>query len=271
VSPGASIGLSRQIGILLDAQQNGALLLALMAASGIIWIWVGRQIRSGRQPLEYEPRASERRSLPAIAFTLLLIGYSAFSRLTSSSGEVTLELVKHNCAISLGITVFLALLLLLPRQSRLSDYGIRTAKLPEQIVIGAAGFLASYLPVFAVAVISAPWRSIETQHRYLTFVQANSGPTALAWILFAVAILAPISEELQYRPVADPRTLCHSRRRHCVQRRARFSRLGSARSAGAGAGICLLSQQQLPRGRHCSRPFQRAERLHFAGGFSTGA
>lgn len=185
----------------MDSQQHVALFLALTAASGIIWVWVGRQLRSGQQPLEYEPRATERRSLPAVVFTLLLIGYSTFSSFTSSSGEVTLELVKHNCVISLGITVFLGILLLLPRQSRFSDFGIRLSKLPEQIVIGATGFLASLMPVFAVLVLTAPLRSVETQHPYLTFVHDNPGSSTVAWVIFAVAIMAPIAEELQYRVI----------------------------------------------------------------------
>lgn len=185
----------------MDAEQHGGLLLALTLASAGLWYYIIRNLRSGRQPVPYEPRNPPHWNLPVVAFALFLISLSVFSLKGDGNAEVTLEIVQRTCSFSLLVSGLIGALLLLNKESRLADFGIQLARLPEQLRIGAMGFLASLLPVYTVIVLTSHWRTIEKQHPFLTFVQENPGPESVAWVVLTVAILVPIAEELQYRVV----------------------------------------------------------------------
>jgi len=190
------------------------ILLIIAAISGTVWVYVVRSLSKGTRPLPMAPRSKPLWNPIVVGVTLLIVGLAVYSQIASAqpvaAGEsaepapdAALQLLQENCLVNLLSVALLLVLLLLRRSARLSDFGIGLADWRKQVRIGAMGFVASLLPVYAVVALTLAWRDPETQHPLLRMLSDHPSPTVVAWIAFAVVVTAPLAEELQYRVIVQ--------------------------------------------------------------------
>lgn len=132
---------------------------------------------------------------------LLPLAWVAMQLLPGEVPEPSLETVKSACLFSVVLlAIFLMLLCSMPRY-RLSDFGIDLRQWKPQITHGAAGFLASMLPVLLIATAAENLglRTEKTQHVFLKTLASEPSLSTIAWLVLAVVVLAPLTEELIYR------------------------------------------------------------------------
>jgi membrane protease YdiL (CAAX protease family) len=92
-------------------------------------------------------------------------------------------------------------LLLAAGPVRRQDFGWDPATWRSDLVAGAAGFLASLIPVFLVNALveKLGLRPEGVRHLFFKILEADSRAAVLAWIAVSVVVLAPLAEELTYR------------------------------------------------------------------------
>ena len=80
-------------------------------------------------------------------------------------------------------------------------WGFRRKDIGGQILTGGMGAVASFLPVYAALMLTAPFRNAENQHVLLQLMESNSDAATVVWIGLAVTVTAPMVEELMYRVI----------------------------------------------------------------------
>jgi membrane protease YdiL (CAAX protease family) len=185
----------------------GAIVLLLVGlavtGSAAVWSLVLWRWQRGQPVLPRQDTAPPARSPLAVAVTLGWTGLALVSRLGASEPAMVPSLgqVQFNSLVSIGLLAILMLVLAHSSPRGLADFGVRTQRWPAQIGLGALTFLASILPVMAVLLATQAWRTRETQHPYLQALMSAEGWPLLAWIAWAVVVLAPLLEELMYRVI----------------------------------------------------------------------
>jgi membrane protease YdiL (CAAX protease family) len=84
---------------------------------------------------------------------------------------------------------------------RREDFGWNPANWRGDLLIGAAGFFASLIPVSYVneGVENLGLRGEGVKHLFFKILDGDSGSRILFWIALSVVVLAPLAEELTYR------------------------------------------------------------------------
>ena len=115
----------------------------------------------------------------------------------------TLESLQGSNMINFILLISLLVLLSKFGERRLSEFGISWGNWIRETLYGILGFFASLLPVYLVQWASLNWkfRTEETQHPLLKFLQENPGPETILWIALAAVVLAPLAEELVFRVI----------------------------------------------------------------------
>ena len=192
------------------------LFAGLLTASFGVWAWIAVcLVYRWRQPLPFQAEGREVPNqltawlaLSWIAFQLVSVVADSLSRYLYGgteelSAETSLVSVQFSCVINIFILAMFTLLLAGAPDRRLSDFGIDLQAGGRELTYGTLGFLASVLPVTAVLAGLQFGGALtpESQHSFLRLLQQDSGCVAIAWIVFAVVVLAPLTEELLFRVI----------------------------------------------------------------------
>lgn len=179
---------------------------ALCLASFGVWGWAATRLARGEQPLPMRPREPAPwppvvvASAFPVAFLILLItaGFGP------DSEGLSLTNIRIAC-VATGLQIA-SILGLLSRSGplRAADLGIDRSNPGRETLVGLVGFLASWLPVFAVNYVISEilhWRAEGGKHSFFKILENEPGAASVAWITLSVVVLAPLSEELLYRVV----------------------------------------------------------------------
>ncbi len=184
------------------------LILGMVAiCSLVVWSKIISRLRARQSLLSFRQRRSPSWNVFAVLLAALwivshlVLVVASMSSIGDGPVELNLQAVQSDCVLK--ITLVLILLTLLTRlgQQPLSEFGLHTDELRQQVAEGIIGFFASLLPVFLLLILELPLRSEETQHSLLRLLEQDHGPTTLVWIFAAVVVLAPLAEELVFRVV----------------------------------------------------------------------
>jgi membrane protease YdiL (CAAX protease family) len=197
---------------------TGLAFLLILAASGTIWAWVASRRNRGLVALAFEPREPIAWHPGVLAVSLSWIGLQVAGGLLGLISEMvspapaapppdpTAEASAVGVLLSavISLTIWGVVLAALWWQSpthRLADYGITFRRLPQQVVVGTLGSLASAIPVLVAALMVAPFRTEKTQHVLLQFIRGEADVVAIAAVAFIAVVAAPLMEELIFRVV----------------------------------------------------------------------
>src|SRR5580704_11948965 len=111
-----------------------------------------------------------------------------------SSRLIEAEIVSRFVIVGVLISVVAVRL-----KNQLADYGIDSRGWLSEVRFGGLGFLASLPFVIAIILLTARWRTPETQNPLLILLHETGSSRTLAEVVFAAVISAPLSEELLFR------------------------------------------------------------------------
>jgi membrane protease YdiL (CAAX protease family) len=182
-----------------------AILLLLGLGSTAVWLIASTRRSAG---LPMIPQVN----VPPANWPALAVIMAAACVLLQTAGRVANEFqeapappeVRHvTASLVLGGLIWLLLLatLLLGNSTPRESFGLSFQRWPAQLGWGAAGYLAAIGPTWLMLAATRPWRSVETQHEFLKLLADAPHWSTVALMLFTVAVVAPLSEELQYRVV----------------------------------------------------------------------
>jgi membrane protease YdiL (CAAX protease family) len=188
-----------------------ALLLALIAGSFWLWIWLLARLWRGKTILAAEPH-------PPVLWTgsdVLVLIFSIFL-LQAMAAQVTLglygarsagELPGHgraallvaNGIASLLVVAFGVALFSRRGARRAADFGVRLdpVTLARDARIAGGAFLAALLPVYTLQVALTQW--FPKQHVVLEMIREKPSPALLGASIFTVVLVAPLVEEFAFR------------------------------------------------------------------------
>jgi membrane protease YdiL (CAAX protease family) len=179
------------------------ILLITASASLAVWAAIVSRWLKGRPALEYRERAQTKmHGIVVLAVGLiwfgarLLLGY-----LFGFQEEVSRITVLAICASNALTLASVACILKLLHGNELAGLGLRFDEPPDEARNGALGFLASVLPVLLVVIATQHLRSDSDQHAFLKLLRADRSVETLVWIMLAVILLAPLTEELLFRVI----------------------------------------------------------------------
>jgi len=115
--------------------------------------------------------------------------------------RVSLVNVQWICACQVAQFATVVGLLAIAGPLQLDDFGCNPQSWRNDILVGAGGWIASYLPIVLARwwQESLDWREPESQHLLFKVLAQNFNVEGLFWIYLSAAVLAPLSEELIYR------------------------------------------------------------------------
>jgi membrane protease YdiL (CAAX protease family) len=181
--------------------------LALFAGSLALWVRILVKRIFGQPPLglvERQPVSWEPAPLGAtflVAFYLPLFLFRLSPWLVGPIDPQSLGAVQWSSAFAITQIVAIVALLRLAGPLRKEDFGLNLSRWRSDILVGAGGFLASFIPVYLVTVLQQflNWRGPDDKHVFFKILEASEGNGAVLWIVGAVVIVAPLAEELLYR------------------------------------------------------------------------
>jgi membrane protease YdiL (CAAX protease family) len=182
---------------------GNSVLLVLSAGSLAVWLYVLWTACNRRAPLIRAPQEPVSwQALPVFAtFLLALVVPDFVIRLGGAGDRFSLHAVQWRAlAMALqGLAVVSVLRIAGPLRPH--DFGWNPASWRGDLAAGAAGFLASLIPVAYVnlAVEKLELRGEDDKHLFFKILEADSSDTILFWIALSVVVLAPLAEELTYR------------------------------------------------------------------------
>ena len=197
-----------------DFKGIGKLVLPLAGAISVtIWIQILMLRQRGESPVPARPhepnswpRGAGPRAFAAAFFLPWLIQLVAIYLLPGSGMNPTNRLVALlwlGTLTQIGAVVLL-LYVEIAAPLKTVDFGLAIPiRWREDMVVGALGFVASLLPVYAVNLVVhlLGWHPPETQHKLLEILQGNHSGITVAGAVIAATCLAPLAEELLYRVV----------------------------------------------------------------------
>jgi len=175
----------------------------LFAGSLVVWGWIIWKAFRGLPPLvkkDQEPVGWA--AVPVFATFVVAMVLPQFILGLALSKEATpLEKVQWR-AVAMAIQgLSVAGLLLAAGPVKRQDFGWDPSTWRRDALVGAAGFLASLIPVFLVNeyIDRLGLRPEGTKHLFFKILEADSRFAVLGWIAVSVVVLAPLAEELTYR------------------------------------------------------------------------
>jgi membrane protease YdiL (CAAX protease family) len=179
--------------------------MALWLASAGTWCLAACRAFQGRPLLESVPREPSPWSSWAIglAFPVSIIVQIVVAESSPGIDPISLKAVELGCLMKVAELAVLMGLLALGTPIRAIDFGLNRGTAGRDIAIGFAGFLAAWLPVFAVniAVGLTGYRKEGEVHPYFKVLEASPGVLTVVWLVLAAVVLAPLAEELLYRVI----------------------------------------------------------------------
>jgi membrane protease YdiL (CAAX protease family) len=181
---------------------NSATLL-LFAGSLVLWVLILSKTFRGLPPLarkEHGPVSWA--ALPVFAtFVVAMVFPQFILGLALSADSTPLAKVQWRAAAMAVQGLSVAGLLLAAGPVRRQDFGWDPATWRSDVLCGAAGFLASLIPVFLVNALVEKMnlRPEGVKHLFFKILESDSRLAVLAWIAVSVVVLAPLAEELTYR------------------------------------------------------------------------
>jgi membrane protease YdiL (CAAX protease family) len=180
---------------------------ALLAASLTVWLRILVKWIKGNPPLalaEQPPPSWDALSVGAAFLMALFLPSFLVELLERVNGpieHVSLVAVQFGLACSIAQIVMIVGLLRIAGPLRKTDFGCDLSDWRRDLLIGAAGFLASILPVSLVTELQRMlnWRELDDKHDYFKILDDSSGNGAVFLIVAAVVIVGPLTEELLYR------------------------------------------------------------------------
>jgi uncharacterized protein len=181
----------------------------LVVGSAAVWsVWISL-MRQGRTL--YPPRfrrGPHEVPVTAIGLTLLWLTVHLYQRLTirppaEFDADAMLEVAIDSAVSGLVVWGILLTVLIfsLRRYSDLVRFGFRCDEMPVQVHHGVTGFLAAFIPVYAVMFATYPLRSEETLHPLLRLLQEQGLRPEMIWVAIVAVVVAPLQEELLFRVV----------------------------------------------------------------------
>lgn len=181
----------------------------LVVGSVAVWsVWISLMRRGETLfPLRFR-RGPIHVPVTAVGLTLLWLAVHLYQRLTvrppaAFDPDAMLEVAVESAVSGLIVWGILltVLLLSLRRYSDLVRFGFRGDEVPRQVHHGVIGFLAAFIPVYAVMFATSPLRSEETLHPLLRLLQEQGLRPEMLWVAFVAVVVAPLQEELLFRVV----------------------------------------------------------------------
>ena len=191
---------------------SGLLVIALLMASGALWLVAIPRVRNGQTLLPYEPR----RSVPWGALELfpffLLVMMLVVSILTtivmaltggsetplpnqSPESQATIAFVV--ALIEIGFVFAWLYVVVLKNSATWQDIGIDISRLSADLRLGVRAFILLAGPVFLIQfLLTLVWPS---QHPIIEFVLKNPSVKFFAVSTLSAVIVAPIAEEFVFR------------------------------------------------------------------------
>jgi membrane protease YdiL (CAAX protease family) len=178
-------------------------LAVLFAGSLAVWVLIIWKMVRGLPPLakrDQEPVAWP--AVPVFAtFVVAMVFPQFILGLALSADSTPLAKVQWRAVAMAVQGLSVAGLLLAAGPVRRQDFGCDPATWRSDVLTGAAGFLASLIPVFLVnyRIDKLGLRPEGVKHLFFKILEADSRTAVLAWIAVSVVVLAPLAEELTYR------------------------------------------------------------------------
>ncbi len=183
--------------------------IAVFAASLAVWLRIAVKGFQGRPPLDLIQQEPPHWETPPVCATFLvayfLPSFIIYFR-EQVAGKLDLqsaEAVPWGVACSLVQILTMVGLLRLAGPLRKEDFGCRLAGWQYDVIVGAAGFLASIVPVYVVTTVqqSLQWRQPNDKHDYFKILENDDGSGVLFGVVAAVIVAGPMAEEMLYRVV----------------------------------------------------------------------
>lgn len=177
----------------------------LMVGSGLVWVWTWRRWQRGLPVVPSAQPRSEHYSLELLAFAwgwVLFLAWSRLQRELSPQNEpADLPTVALSLLLSLFVWSLLGSLWLAHNPSSLSVWRQALKNGKQPLAWGSWGYLLAVGPTFLLVLLSAAWRSPETQHSYLLAWERSPGFWLLLLMILSAVVVAPLTEELLFRVV----------------------------------------------------------------------
>lgn len=177
----------------------------LMVGSGLVWVWTWRRWQRGLPVIPTAEPRTEHYSFGLLAFAwgwVLFLAWSRLQRELSPQNEpVDLPTVALSLLLSVCVWVLLGGLWLPQNASVVAiwKHALRNAK--DLLGWGSWGYLLAIGPTFLLVLLSAAWRSPETQHSYLLALEHSPSFWLLLLMILSAVVVAPLTEELLFRVV----------------------------------------------------------------------
>ena len=186
--------------------------IALGSASLALWIACGVQAARGR-PVIPARQAEPAGWPPWTAASVLFLGALVVPWLQTVP-HVAVHGLQLYSAAALTLVVLAPLLMSRTYAVRWSDFGLWRSRWGIDVLLGAGGFVASVLPVYA---LTLPLNQLRQQHPHkMLKILEGTGWQGLFWIVVAAVIAAPLVEELAYRVILQGSLETSMPKRHTV-------------------------------------------------------
>jgi len=186
----------------LKSLYNSAVPL-LFAGSLAVWVLVIWRALRGLPPLtKKEEGPVAWAAVPVFAtFVVAMVFPQFILGLALSADSTPLAKVQWRAVAMAVQGLSVAGLLLAAGPVKRQDFGWDPSHWRRDALVGAAGFLASLIPVFLVNALvdKLKLRPEGVKHLFFKILEADSRTAVLAWIAVSVVVLAPLAEELTYR------------------------------------------------------------------------
>jgi membrane protease YdiL (CAAX protease family) len=182
---------------------GNSLFAALIAGCAWVWVRIGIRAIQRQPPLELAPQQpASWPSVPACAtFLVAFLLPAVIVHWAGPFAPLSLGKVQWNCLAQLAQLLTIPGLLAINAPLRREDFGCDLTTWRRDVLTGTGAFLASLAPVFLVTIVQAQHdlRGPDDKHLFFKILDSSSGSGIVAWIVFAVVVVAPVTEELTYR------------------------------------------------------------------------
>jgi membrane protease YdiL (CAAX protease family) len=180
-------------------------ILLLCLGSLSVWGVIIARWRRGEPALALTPREPCRWHPAAVGLALpvsTVVQYVVVARYLQED-PLSIAGVQARCLATILEILVLMGMLALGTPIRAKDFGIDPARFGSDVLLGGAGFLASFAPVCALNLLvdRLGWRAEGAKHPLFLVLEQRGANATAGWIILGAAILAPVAEELLYRVI----------------------------------------------------------------------
>jgi membrane protease YdiL (CAAX protease family) len=184
----------------------GALSLALLVGSGLVWAAVVRRLVAGKPPVEFERRYPAPWSgldVVVLALGIVFFEVVAAAFVGGTAGEpshgISAASLAAQSAARLAWLVFALAYLVAARGAYLDDLGFDTSRLRFDARLGGLAFLAALVPVFAVQWFFVFVLDMPSKHPLVVTVEGHPSVATMVLATFLAVVVAPLFEEFVFR------------------------------------------------------------------------